>query len=693
MSLNKVWRKLRKRPPRPEAWSIRPLQKDAFRDADAIVTTNEVCDRHGTGVILRRIFGASPNILSIRSSRLYPEHLLGQQQLCFGHNGLNRSESFTNVLRILNGNTVRRVVCVPFLPDELITAQVLKEAFNVPLCVFVMDDNNIHAHGIPDDLMRETLQKASLRLAISPELRDAYESRYQLKFWVVPPVVDPQAVQTRPQVPQGPLAQARTAVLIGSIWSRVWLDLLRKTVRESGIKVDWYGNARAPWLNASTRDLEREGIIDRGFLPEAELTAKVKDYLFALVPSGTLDAQDDRPEIAQLSLPTRMPYLLAACNTPLIVLGSPQTAAARFLTRFKFGKVCPYEPKALQDAVAQICQPDEQLRLRATAAQHSPLFSAAGLADWIWDALQSGEPKDERFEKAFRRRDTEFISYIDPPVPQELQADRDHPLVYHALRRLKAHGFAPNFVVDVGASTGVWSHTAKSAFPTPRFILIDPLHAQYRQLNQWYFNKNPDFEVVAAAVSNKPGQAEFKISNDLYGSSLLDLGENRPYEILKVPVMTLDEIASEKHLTGRGLLKIDVQSAEHLVLAGAQQFIKQVDVLILELSLFKDTPEAMLFPEMFELVRSLGFNYCEDLGGWRSPVDGTTLQKDVLFVRDSLLVRGPIEPVMTDESASEHTSLNNSFKVPTISSVGQASPAVKLAEPVVAAEIPSRAPI
>src|SRR5690349_1207354 len=86
MRLNKSWRKLRKRPPRPEAWSVRPLRKDAFRDADAIVTTNEVCDRHGTGVILRRIFGASPNVLSIRSSRLYPEHLLGQEQLCFGHN-------------------------------------------------------------------------------------------------------------------------------------------------------------------------------------------------------------------------------------------------------------------------------------------------------------------------------------------------------------------------------------------------------------------------------------------------------------------------------------------------------------------------------------------------------------------------------------------------------------------------------
>jgi hypothetical protein len=32
----------------------------------------------------------------------------------------------------------------------------------------------------------------------------------------------------------------------------------------------------------------------------------------------------------------------------------------------------------------------------------------------------------------------------------------------------------------------------------------------------------------------------------------------------------------------------------------------------------------------------LGFRYYEDVGGWRSPCDGTLLQKDVLFVREQL---------------------------------------------------------
>ncbi len=108
------------------------------------------------------------------------------------------------------------------------------------------------------------------------------------------------------------------------------------------------------------------------------------------------------------------------------------------------------------------------------------------------------------------------------------------------------------------------------------------------------------------------------------------------YEPLRVPVRTLDEIAREKRLTGQGLLKLDVQFAEHLVLSGAKRLLPQVDALLIELSLVRYAEQPLLFPEMCEMIRGLGFRYYEDAGGWRCPVDGTALQKDVLFVRENL---------------------------------------------------------
>src|SRR5215831_19703121 len=122
MSLRKIWKKITRRTVGPVRQGVTPLPPHALTNADAIVTTNEVTDRHGTGVLLSRIFGQSPNILSLRSTNLYREHCLGAAQLCFGHEGLSRAQSFARVLYALNGSTVGRILCVPFLPDELISA-------------------------------------------------------------------------------------------------------------------------------------------------------------------------------------------------------------------------------------------------------------------------------------------------------------------------------------------------------------------------------------------------------------------------------------------------------------------------------------------------------------------------------------------------------------------------------------------
>lgn len=635
MSLKRLWKKTRRKLLGPVKAGVQRLPPRALANADVIVTTNEVTDRHGTGVILNRIFGHSPNLLSLRTTNLYGGHRLGAAQLCLNHEKLSRAQSFERILYALNGTTVGRVLCVPYMSDELVSAIALKELFAAPLCTFIMDDNNVFSHGIPDELMREALGKSDLRLAISPEMRDAYENKYGRKFWVLPPVVRDEVVQIQVQEFTGPDPATAPGALVGSIWSQRWLDQLRRTLRPTGLQIHWYGNAQAPWLNASREELRRDGLIDCGFLPEAELTGRLKDYPYALIPSGSLDQQDDRPEIARLSLPTRLPYLLAATHTPMLLLGSPHSAAGRFIERFQLGCVAPYEPTALQQAVAKLCQPEAQRVLRRHAANRSAFFSAAGLDQWLWNSLARRQPDDDRFEHLFPRRTGDIVSYLEPPAPPDLVGD--HVLIYHALRRLRGRGFNPDFVLDVGASTGVWSDIAHRLFPAARFVLVEPLQAQHARKCDWYFKKHPEFECVPLAVSDRPGRAELSVSEDLYGSSLFHPDDFRQYQPLSVPVSTLNHIAREKQLTGRGLLKLDVQFAEHLVLAGALDLLPQIDALVVELSLVGYASQPMLFREMCDFIYGLGFTYYEDLGGWRDPQHGTLLQKDVLFIREGLL--------------------------------------------------------
>src|SRR5205823_10731768 len=147
---------------------------------------------------------------------------LGEGRLLLPHSALSRPESFARMLTALNGSTIRRILCVPYHPDELVWSIVLKELFSAPLCIFVMDDSNIYSNRIPDQLFAETLAKADLRLAISPEMRDAYEKKYRQKFYVVPPVVRDEAVRTTRQM-LAPGSAPLAGALIGSLWSPKWL--------------------------------------------------------------------------------------------------------------------------------------------------------------------------------------------------------------------------------------------------------------------------------------------------------------------------------------------------------------------------------------------------------------------------------------------------------------------------------------
>jgi hypothetical protein len=399
------WKKLKFwKEKKPGKIEIPRLPPAILSGADAIITTNEVSERHGTGVILRRFYPESSRILSIRSQTHYNgEQNFGGARIEITHGGLSRVESSARMLFCLNGTTVSRVLCVPYNADDLISAITLRELFNAPLCTYLMDDNNIGSRGISDELMREALEKSELRLAISPEFREAYEAKYGCRIYLLPPLVNSALLQKTPNFSANELFETRTGVLLGNVWSQKWLERLRRTIKESGIRLHWYGNTSASWLKYTPQELAADGIQNFGFVPEQELIAKLKTYPYAIIPSGSLDEQDDRPEIARLSQPSRMPYLMAVASIPMVVLGSEQTAAARFVRRFQIGKASPYNGQTLREIIESICNEDEQWFFRRNAAEKGSFFSLDNAGQWIWDSLQRGEPVDDKFERLMPR--------------------------------------------------------------------------------------------------------------------------------------------------------------------------------------------------------------------------------------------------------------------------------------------------
>jgi FkbM family methyltransferase len=256
------------------------------------------------------------------------------------------------------------------------------------------------------------------------------------------------------------------------------------------------------------------------------------------------------------------------------------------------------------------------------------------MLEWILDAAARGRPRDEELGAD---SDSCMAPYVDPPAPKEIHWEmRPHFL---ALQRLKNLSYIPEFVVDVGASTGYWSHFCQQVFPSSRFYLFEPLLSEYQRTQGDIYRLHPEFAAVEVAVTDHADTIKFNVAPDLYGSSLLaDSGSSKEgaWKQLRVPAKTLAALALELGIKGNGLMKIDVQFAEHLVLEGAKGFLDQIDVIFVELSLGRLRPQAKTFAEMLNYLRDLGFEYFDVAGWWRTPPAGQLVQQDAVFVRRSL---------------------------------------------------------
>ncbi|HUK92043.1 MAG TPA: beta-1,6-galactofuranosyltransferase, partial [Blastocatellia bacterium] len=360
--------------------------------------------------LLKRVCREWPNIFSMRAENHWGgEQDFGDWHVCLSPHARTRAGAFHSVLDVLRNHRVETILCVPYLVDEIHVSIALHECFGARLCLYLMDDQNVEAHRIPDDLMREFLQRCSLRLATHPELRQAYEQKFGLPFHLLPAVVPDSLVLAEPS------SVARTGrskgALIGSFWDQTWFDRLCSVLSRCGRKIDWYGNNKSPWVHFAAKQLTKAGITAHGVIPEDRLACELRKYSFVIVPVGVLDEKEANTGVARLSLPGRILFAAATSNTPLLVVGSPQTCGARFVAHFGLGEVVRYEAPSVTAAMNRMSEPGVEETFRKAAARIAPGLSDRGVSAWLQESIRLGEPADGRFEDLF----SEYASCVSGP--------------------------------------------------------------------------------------------------------------------------------------------------------------------------------------------------------------------------------------------------------------------------------------
>jgi FkbM family methyltransferase len=195
-------------------------------------------------------------------------------------------------------------------------------------------------------------------------------------------------------------------------------------------------------------------------------------------------------------------------------------------------------------------------------------------------------------------------------------------------------------LIDIGASKGLFTSSLDQYCGVSRALLVEPQPKHCEHLRQKFLQR---YSVVCAAMADREGFIDMEILNWDYSSSILPARRDRPEvnalfdlgvrEVVRSRLTTLDNLCVENAFnTPIDLLKIDVQGAEHLVLAGARDTLRRTEILWTEVSFQPLYDGSSTIEDIIATCREQGFQLQHLQEGFRAS-NGELLQADALFVK------------------------------------------------------------
>lgn len=203
---------------------------------------------------------------------------------------------------------------------------------------------------------------------------------------------------------------------------------------------------------------------------------------------------------------------------------------------------------------------------------------------------------------------------------------------------------SPTTLIDVGANKGQFSLLVRGMLgKSVKIYAFEPLPSE-ADIFERNLGGDPHCHLYRYALSEAAGTAVFHVASRADSSSLLPLarGQNKAYGVteanrIEVDVRRLDQVIRPEMLSGRTMLKIDVQGAEDRVLSGALEILDHIDLVYLEASFVELYSGQKLAGEIVSMMHQLGFclrgvgsaSYTEHFGA---------TQADLLFSKADRLV-------------------------------------------------------
>ena len=205
----------------------------------------------------------------------------------------------------------------------------------------------------------------------------------------------------------------------------------------------------------------------------------------------------------------------------------------------------------------------------------------------------------------------------------------DRATMEAAFRAMVARGHAFGTVIDIGASTGIWSERLMRYFPRCQYLLVEAQPAHEPALRDWC-GRHGNAQYVLAAAGESAGRVFFEVGDDPFGgqaSATPAAGK------IEVPVVTIDAEVAARKLPGPYLLKFDTHGFELPILKGASATLAATEVIIMECYNFRISPECLTFAEMCAWLGERGFRCIDLVEPLHRPHDDAFWQMDLVFAR------------------------------------------------------------
>jgi FkbM family methyltransferase len=209
------------------------------------------------------------------------------------------------------------------------------------------------------------------------------------------------------------------------------------------------------------------------------------------------------------------------------------------------------------------------------------------------------------------------------------------------LEDVRARGFVPRGILDVGANRGDWTRMALSVFPDAHVIMIEPQVEMIASL-ETLCREQSNVSLVKAGAGSEPGQLLQTIWEDLAGSSFLppeDAVLQKKGRQRLTPVVTIDSVLASRSHFHPDLVKLDIQGFELKALAGATSIFGRAEMLVLEVSFFEFIAGQPTARDVIAFMGDRGYEIYDVPGFLRRPFDGALGQMDIAFARKNGYLR------------------------------------------------------